>query len=99
MARRKLWRGTLFRYNAKEKTKAETNMKHPKFAQAVEPLLRIGDVTIYAAPDGSYVCLVSDLDICNDGWGPKHGDPDHVPETAYYNGGKFLNADKDRYIV
>jgi len=49
--------------------------------------------------DGRYVFFVSDLDICNDGTGPSHGDPYYQSQTAYYNGGKFLNADKDQYIV
>jgi hypothetical protein len=62
-------------------------------------LVVIGNTTIYATPKGDHVCFVSDLDICNDGSGPSHGDPSHQSETAYYNGGKFLNADKDKYIV
>lgn len=65
----------------------------------LEVLLVIGGVTIYATPKGDYVCFVSDLDICNDGSGPSHGDPSYQSQTAYYNGGKFLNADKDKYIV
>jgi len=31
--------------------------------------------------------------------GPSHGDPSYQSQTAYYNDGKFLNADKDKYIV
>jgi hypothetical protein len=62
-------------------------------------LLTIENVDILTAFDGRYVLFVSDLDICNDGSGPAHGDPSHQSETAYYNNGKFLNADKDRYIV
>ena len=65
----------------------------------IKPLLTIGEVTIYAEDDGSYVYFISDLDICNDGSGPKHGDSSYQSQTAYYNGGKFLNADKDKYIV
>lgn len=66
-------------------------------------LLTIGDVTIYYEHDGAYLWFVSDLDICNDGCGPAHGDPYHQSQTAYYSGGieggKYLNADKDKYIV
>jgi hypothetical protein len=66
-------------------------------------LITIGGVPIYASDGGAYVCFLSDLDICNDGCGPAHGDPDHQSQTAYYSGGiqggKYLNADKDRYIV
>ena len=46
-----------------------------------------------------YAAFVSDLDICNDGSGPDHDDPYHKSETAYWNGGKYLNADVDKYIV
>lgn len=62
-------------------------------------LITIGGVTIYSSPSGNYVCFVSDLDVCTDGTGPHHGDTTPQDETAYYNGGKFLNADKDFYIV
>ena len=31
--------------------------------------------------------------------GPAHGDPYHQSQTAYWNGGKCLNADVDKYIV
>jgi len=65
----------------------------------MEPFLVIDKVLIVTAYGGSYVAFISDLDICNDGSGPPHGDPDYQPETAYYNGGKFLNADKDKYLV
>lgn len=66
----------------------------------MKKLITIADgVAIYTNEDGSYVCFTSDLDICNDGSGPEHGDPHHQSQTAYYNGGKFLNADKDKYIV
>lgn len=65
----------------------------------VEPLLKIGGVTIFASPKGDYIRFVSDLDICNDGSGSAHGDPYHQSQTAYYNGGKYLSADKDKYIV
>lgn len=63
------------------------------------PILTIGSVVIYSNEDGSYVRFISDLDVCNDGTGPTHGDPHHQKMTAYYNGGKYLNADKDQYIV
>ena len=65
----------------------------------MERLLTIGKVEILQDFDGRYVFFVSDLDICNDGTGPSHGDPSYQPQTAYYNGGKYLNADKDQYIV
>lgn len=65
----------------------------------MRPLITIGSVTIYVSEDDSYIRFLSNLDICNDGSGPKHGDPHYQPQTAYYNGGKFLNADVDRYIV
>jgi len=68
-------------------------------AHNLEVLLTIGNVTIYASRKGDYVAFVSDLDICNDGSGPSHGDPSYQSQTAYYNGGKYLNADKDKYIV
>jgi hypothetical protein len=64
----------------------------------LELLLEI-DVPIFYALDGGYVAFISDLDICNDGSGPAYGDPHHQSQTAYYNGGKYLNADKDKYIV
>jgi Fungal chitosanase of glycosyl hydrolase group 75 len=62
------------------------------------------DVPIFYAPDigtegDGYVAFCSNLDVCNDGSGPAHGDPYHQSQTAYYNGGKYLNADKDKYIV
>jgi len=68
-------------------------------AHKLEVLLVIGNVTIYATAKGDYVCFISDLDVCNDGSGPSHGDPSYQSQTAYYNNGKFLNADKDFYIV
>jgi Fungal chitosanase of glycosyl hydrolase group 75 len=53
--------------------------------------------------DGRYVAFISDLDVCNDGSGPSHGDPYHQSQTAYYSGGrgggKYLNADVDQYLV
>jgi N-acetylmuramoyl-L-alanine amidase len=67
------------------------------------PLVTIGSVVVKQNEDGSYVRFISDLDICNDGTGPSHGDQYHQPMTAYYSGGvegnKYLNADQDRYIV
>jgi hypothetical protein len=65
--------------------------------------LSIGSVNIYRNEDASYINFLSDLDICNDGSGPDHGDQDYQAMTAYYSGGieggKYLNADKDKYIV
>src|SRR4030095_11643220 len=66
----------------------------------LELLLVMPDgVPIFKGFDGLYVCFISDLSICNDGSGPAHGDRSYQPETAYYNRGKFLNADVDKYIV
>jgi hypothetical protein len=65
----------------------------------LEVLLRVGNVNIYTNGDRSYVRFTSDLDICNDGSGPSHGDSSYQSQTAYWNGGKFLNADVDKYIV
>jgi hypothetical protein len=65
----------------------------------LEHFLWIGDVEILKGLNGRYVCFISDLDICNDGSGPAHNDPSYQSQTAYYNGGKYLNADKDKYIV
>jgi hypothetical protein len=66
-------------------------------------LITIGGVTIYQKDNGKYVQFVSDLDVCNDGSGPPHGDPYHQSQTAYYSGGrdggKYMNADKDCYVV
>jgi hypothetical protein len=62
-------------------------------------LLTIDPVTIWQMYGGKYVAFVSDLDVCNDGSGDSHGDPHASSETAYWNDGKFLNADKDKYIV
>lgn len=62
-------------------------------------LLTIAPVTIYELFGGRYIRFVSDLDICNDGTGPDYNDPSYQSETAYYNHGNFLNADKDKYIV
>jgi hypothetical protein len=65
----------------------------------LKPLLTIGKVTIYSTAKGDYVCFVSDLDVCTDGTGKHYGDKSPQNETAYYNDGEFLNADKDKYIV
>lgn len=51
---------------------------------------------IFTNAEGSYVSFVSNLDICNDGSGPAHGDPSYQPRTAYT---PALNADVDKYIV
>jgi hypothetical protein len=71
----------------------------PDVPTGLNELMKIDPVTIYEKDNGKYVRFVSDLDICNDGSGPSHGDPYHQSATAYYNGGKYLNADKDKYIV
>jgi hypothetical protein len=71
----------------------------PKPKPELEVLLVIPPVTIYKSASGDYVCFTSNLDICNDGSGPSHDDPSYQAATAYYNGGKYLNADKDKYIV
>jgi len=68
-------------------------------AHNLHELLTIGSVTIYATPKGDYICFVSNLDVCTDGTGSHHGDNSPSDETAYYNGGKFLNADVDKYVV
>jgi len=68
-------------------------------AHNLQVLLEVGNVTIYTTPNGDYICFVSDLDVCTDGTGDHHGDKSPQDETAYYNGGKFLNADVDHYIV
>jgi hypothetical protein len=65
----------------------------------MEPFLVIDKVLIVTAFGGHYVAFISDLDICNDGTGPDYNDPSYQSETAYYNNGKFLNADVDKYIV
>jgi hypothetical protein len=62
-------------------------------------LLIIPPVTIYEFACGRYLWFRSDLDVCNDGSGPDYDDQFHQSQTAYYNGGKFLNADVDKYIV
>jgi hypothetical protein len=61
-------------------------------------LITIEPVIIYRMGE-HYCAFVSDLDICNDGSGDDHGDPHHITATAYYNDGKYLNADVDKYIV
>src|SRR5215472_14053041 len=68
-------------------------------AHDLHPLVEIGGVTVYSTPKGNYICFVSDLDVCTDGSGDSHGDPYYQSQTAYYNEGKYLNADKDFYIV
>lgn len=62
-------------------------------------LVTIPPVTIYELAQGRYIRFRSNLDICNDGSGDDHDDPYYIPQTAYWNDGKFLNADEDRYIV
>lgn len=69
----------------------------------MELFLQIDGVKFWQSKDGDYVRFHSDLDICNDGSGPDYDDPHHQAQTAYYSGGKeggkYLNADVDRYIV
>jgi hypothetical protein len=62
-------------------------------------LLTIPPVIIKEKDNGKYIRFISDLDVCNDGCGPSHGDPHYQSQTAYYNGGEYLNADVDKYIV
>jgi hypothetical protein len=76
-----------------------TAVNEPVPTDELTVFLTIGNVKIYANLDKSYVCFTSNLDICNDGSGPAYGDPHHQSQTAYYNNGKFLNADTDKYIV
>lgn len=71
----------------------QTDVKH------LELLLEVSGVSIWTGYGGKYVCFISDLDICNDGTGPDYDDPSYQSQTAYYNSGKFLNADEDKYIV
>jgi len=76
-------------------------------AHNLHPLVTISGVTIYSTKKGDYVCFVSDMDICNDGYGPKHGDPSYQSETAYYSNkscdppgpSQYLSGDVDKYIV
>ena len=85
--------------------KSQTPNPKPEtpFEDDLDILLSVGSVNIYTNKTQTYVQFVSDLDICNDGSGPAHGDPYHQAMTAYYSGGrdggKYLNADKDKYIV
>jgi len=65
----------------------------------LELLLTISGIPIFTGYDGHYVCFISNLDVCTDGTGDSHGDDYHQDENAYYNGGKYLNADEDQYIV
>jgi len=65
----------------------------------LEVLLTIGNVPIFKGFGGGYVSFISNLDVCTDGVGEPHGDDYHLSRTAYQNGGEFLNADEDQYIV
>jgi len=65
----------------------------------MKELLTIEEVTIWELFKGRYIRFTSDLDVCNDGSGPDYDDPSYQSQTAYYNGGQFLNADEDKYIV
>jgi hypothetical protein len=71
----------------------------PEPVQDLNVLLQIGGVNIYVNEDKSYMCFKSDLDVCTDGTGDHHGDKTPLNQTAYYNNGKYLNADIDRYVV
>ena len=75
----------------------------PPVEEKMQVLLKVGDISIYTNEDKTYCSFVSDLDVCNDGCGPAHGDQHHQAMTAYYSGGregnKYLNADVDHYIV
>lgn len=75
----------------------------PKPIEPLIEILEIDGVKFWSSPDGDYIKFTSDLDICNDGSGPDYDDPHHQSQTAYYSGGKdggkYLNADKDKYIV
>ena len=81
----------------------EEEAKPPSTLEDLDVLITIGSVEINVNKDKTYCCFVSDLDICNDGCGPPHGDEHHQAMTAYYSGGieggKYLNADTDKYIV
>jgi hypothetical protein len=70
-----------------------------RHTEELHPLIKIGNVTIYSNREGSYIQFKSDLDVCTDGTGEHYDDQSPQDETAYYNGGKFLNADVDQYIV
>jgi N-acetylmuramoyl-L-alanine amidase len=82
---------------------AISGVKPIEIPTGLNELLVIEPVTIYEKDNGQYIRFISDLDICNDGSGPSHGDPHHQSQTAYYSGGKgggkYLNADVDKYIV
>lgn len=84
-------------------TEAISGVQPVEIPTGLEELLTIEPVTIKQKDDGQYIRFISDLDICNDGCGPSHGDPHHQAMTAYYSGGceggKYLNADCDKYIV
>jgi len=75
----------------------------PTTLEDLEVLMKVGSVEIMTNRDKTYCSFVSDLDICNDGSGPAHGDQHHQAMTAYCSGGKtgskYMNADVDRYIV
>jgi hypothetical protein len=83
----------------KQRKKHKATIEGVRNVDWVLELLTEIDVPIFTALEDHYIAFISDLDICNDGTGPDYGDPSYQSETAYYNGGKFLNADKDKYIV
>jgi hypothetical protein len=59
--------------------------------------LTVADGTeIFKSDDDKYMTFISNLDVCNDGAGPSHGDPHYQSKTSY---NPTLNAEKDFYIV
>ena len=84
-------------------SEAISGVKPAEIPTGLTELVTIGSVVINERDNGKYVRFISNLDICNDGSGPSHGDPHYQSQTAYYSGGKgggkYLNADVDKYIV
>lgn len=80
----------------KRKTKQEQADELAERSDWVLELLMEIDVPIFTALDDHYISFISNLDICNDGSGPSHGDPSYQSQTAY---NPYLNADKDDYVV
>jgi hypothetical protein len=56
------------------------------------------EIPVHQLADGSLTFLAGAM-IDDDGSGDPHNDPDFQARTSYRNGGRWLNADKDRYIV
>jgi hypothetical protein len=68
----------------------------------MRPAATATSVTVSTSPPNTKLEVEpadADLDVCVDGSGDSHGDPYFQAQTAYWNGGKFLNADKDKYVV